>query len=180
VATVFFDKSGGDAHIEINARATGPTLAELRKVPRRFCVVSGRGKLEAVRGALNGKLITELVIDEGTALALLDGERILDIVKSPTTSVDTPLARGPSREDAAGRLFANLDPVTRAWAVDRVTLGPDLTGGQRPQAIVPAHVWQAAQSLGDWTLVGCTVAPGFEFEGFELAPQGWAPPGAAP
>ena len=73
VATVFFDKSGGDAHIEINARATGPTLAELRKVPRRFCVVSGRGKLEAVRGALNGKLITELVIDEGTALALLDG-----------------------------------------------------------------------------------------------------------
>ena len=65
-------------------------------------------------------------------------------------------------------------------AVDRVTLGPDLTGGQRPQAIVPAHVWQAAQSLGDWTLVSCTVAPGFEFEGFELAPQGWAPPGAAP
>ena len=65
-------------------------------------------------------------------------------------------------------------------AVDRVTLGPDLTGGQRPQAIVPARVWQAAQSLGDWTLVGCTVAPGFEFEGFELAPQGWAPPGAAP
>ncbi len=58
------------------------------------------------------------------ALALLDGERILDIVKNPTTAVDTPLARGPSREDAAGRLFADLDPAMRAWAVDRVTFHP--------------------------------------------------------
>jgi predicted cupin superfamily sugar epimerase len=59
--------------------------------------------------------------------------------------------------------------------VERVTLGPNLAAGERPQAIVPPHVWQAAESLGDWTLVGCTVAPGFEFEGFELAPKGWAP-----
>jgi uncharacterized protein len=59
--------------------------------------------------------------------------------------------------------------------VERVTLGPDLAAGERPQAIVPAHAWQAAQSLGDWTLVGCTVAPGFEFKGFELAPKGWQP-----
>ncbi|WP_258137250.1 sugar-binding transcriptional regulator [Arthrobacter sp. MYb229] len=73
VATVFFDKHGNDAEIEINARATGPTLAALRQVPRRFCVVAGRGKINAVRGALNGGLITELVIDEGTAMALLDG-----------------------------------------------------------------------------------------------------------
>lgn len=49
-------------------------------------------------------------------------------------------------------------------------LGPDLTAGERPQAVVPAGVWQKARSLGDWTLVGCTVAPGFEFAGFELAP----------
>jgi len=56
-----------------------------------------------------------------------------------------------------------------------VTLGPDLAAGQRPQAIVPAHAWQAAESAGDWTLVGCTVAPGFEFAKFELAPEGWAP-----
>jgi predicted cupin superfamily sugar epimerase len=50
-----------------------------------------------------------------------------------------------------------------------VTLGPDVTAGQRPQAIVPVGAWQAAESTGDWTLVGCTVAPGFEFASFELA-----------
>jgi predicted cupin superfamily sugar epimerase len=50
-------------------------------------------------------------------------------------------------------------------------LGPDLTRGERPQAIVPAGVWQSAESLGAWTLIGCTVAPGFCFAGFELAPQ---------
>lgn len=61
--------------------------------------------------------------------------------------------------------------------VERITLGPDLARGQRPQAIVPAQAWQAAQSLGDWTLVGCTVSPGFEFSGFELAPKGWTPQG---
>lgn len=54
-------------------------------------------------------------------------------------------------------------------------LGPDLAAGERPQAVVPAGVWQTARSLGDWTLVGCTVAPGFEFAGFEMAPAGWAP-----
>jgi predicted cupin superfamily sugar epimerase len=59
--------------------------------------------------------------------------------------------------------------------VERVILGCDLNAGERPQAVVPAHAWQAAQSLGDWTLVGCTVAPGFEFAGFELAPKGWEP-----
>jgi predicted cupin superfamily sugar epimerase len=60
-------------------------------------------------------------------------------------------------------------------AIERVTLGADLVAGERPQAIVPAGGWQAAASLGDWTLVGCTVAPGFEFAGFELAPKGWSP-----
>jgi predicted cupin superfamily sugar epimerase len=54
-------------------------------------------------------------------------------------------------------------------------LGSDLAAGEAPQATVPAHAWQAAESIGDWTLVGCTVAPGFEFAGFELAPKGWAP-----
>ncbi|WP_353472143.1 cupin domain-containing protein [Salipiger sp. H15] len=52
---------------------------------------------------------------------------------------------------------------------DRV-LGPDLAAGARPQLIVPERHWQAARSLGDWTLVGCTVSPAFRFEGFELAP----------
>lgn len=56
------------------------------------------------------------------------------------------------------------------------TLGPGLTDGQRPQAVVPEGHWQSARSLGDWTLVGCTVAPGFTFEGFELAPPDSRPP----
>jgi uncharacterized protein len=56
-----------------------------------------------------------------------------------------------------------------------VRLGADLALGERPQAVVSARAWQAAESLGDWTLVGCTVAPGFQFDGFELAPPGWAP-----
>ena len=56
-----------------------------------------------------------------------------------------------------------------------ITLGPDLAAGEVPQAIVPAHAWQAAESTGDWTLVGCTVAPGFDFAKFELAPKGWHP-----
>jgi uncharacterized protein len=56
-----------------------------------------------------------------------------------------------------------------------VRLGPDLAAGEVPQAIVPAQAWQAAESAGDWTLVGCTVAPGFDFATFELALiQGWA------
>jgi hypothetical protein len=58
-----------------------------------------------------------------------------------------------------------------------VTLGSDVAAGERPQAIVPAQAWQAAESVGDWTLVGCTVAPGFEFANFELAPKGWEPAG---
>jgi uncharacterized protein len=54
-------------------------------------------------------------------------------------------------------------------------LGADLDAGERPQAVVPAHAWQQAQSLGDWTLVGCTVSPAFEFAGFEMAPPGFEP-----
>ena len=56
-----------------------------------------------------------------------------------------------------------------------ITLGVDFAAGQRPQAVVPAHAWQQARSLGAWTLVGCTVAPGFEFAAFELAPWGFEP-----
>ncbi len=49
------------------------------------------------------------------------------------------------------------------------TLGPDLANGEAPQIIVPQDHWQAAKTTGDWTLVGCTVSPGFEFSGFTLA-----------
>ena len=51
----------------------------------------------------------------------------------------------------------------------QIRLGADLANGERPQGIVPAHCWQAAESRGAWTLVGCTVAPGFEFAHFEIA-----------
>ena len=56
-------------------------------------------------------------------------------------------------------------------------LGADVAAGDRPQAVVPAGAWQAAESLGAWTLVGCTVTPGFDFSKFELAPKDWTPPG---
>lgn len=62
----------------------------------------------------------------------------------------------------------------RGSAVTR-SLGIDLAAGQRPQAIVAQNQWQSARSTGDWSLVGCTVAPGFDFAHFELAPPGWTP-----
>lgn len=54
-------------------------------------------------------------------------------------------------------------------------LGADLSAGARPQAVVPPGHWQSARSLGEWTLVGCTVAPGFEFAHFEMAAADWEP-----
>ena len=59
--------------------------------------------------------------------------------------------------------------------VTRHMLGVDLAANQRPQIVVPAGWWQTATSLGDWTLVGCTVAPGFNFGAFEMAAPGWQP-----
>ncbi len=56
-----------------------------------------------------------------------------------------------------------------------IRLGPDLAAGEVPQAVVPARAWQAAETTGDWTLVGCTVAPGFDFAEFELAEPDWSP-----
>jgi len=55
-------------------------------------------------------------------------------------------------------------------------LGPDVLNDEAPQLIVPAHHWQAARSTGDYTLVGCTVSPGFHFDGFEMMPQGFEIP----
>ena len=59
--------------------------------------------------------------------------------------------------------------------VRSLILGKDLSAGHQAHGVVPAHAWQTAESLGDWTLVGCTVAPAFVFSGFELAPSGWSP-----
>lgn len=57
----------------------------------------------------------------------------------------------------------------------RRILGTALARDERPQLVVPARAWQSARTLGAWTLVGCAVAPGFSFEGLELAPEGWSP-----
>ncbi len=59
-----------------------------------------------------------------------------------------------------------------------IRVGPDLAAGESLLGLVPAGTWQAAESLGGWTLVSCTVCPAFTFEGFELAPPGWAPEAA--
>jgi uncharacterized protein len=68
-----------------------------------------------------------------------------------------------------------LDVYSDGHGRQRHIIGPDIASGQRPQAIVPRGAWQAAHSTGDYTLVGCTVAPGFEFAGFRLAEPGWEP-----
>ena len=56
-----------------------------------------------------------------------------------------------------------------------LSLGPEFDAGERPQRIVPCGWWQRARSRGAWTLVGCTVAPGFDFTAFEMAEAGWEP-----
>jgi predicted cupin superfamily sugar epimerase len=70
-------------------------------------------------------------------------------------------------------LALDLSPDGRD--TERRILGANLAAAQTPQIVVPARCWQAAASLGDWTLVSCTVAPGFDFDAFELAPPGWRP-----
>jgi predicted cupin superfamily sugar epimerase len=65
--------------------------------------------------------------------------------------------------------------IAEAAASKAHTLGPNLTAGERPQIVVPKHAWQSARTLGRYTLVGCTVAPAFTFEGFEMAPPDWRP-----
>lgn len=59
--------------------------------------------------------------------------------------------------------------------VDNAILGADIAAGERPQIIVPEGAWQSAESLGPWSLVGCTVSPGFTFDAFEMAPPDWRP-----
>jgi predicted cupin superfamily sugar epimerase len=74
---------------------------------------------------------------------------------------------------AGAPLELSLSPDGRS--VHRLRLGIDFDLGEQPQAVVPRGVWQAARSLGAWSLVGATVAPAFRFEHFEMAPPGWEP-----
>lgn len=82
--------------------------------------------------------------------------------------------------DEVWHFYAGDGLELRRWRpgepVDAVVLGTALDAGRQPQALVPAGTWQAARPLGAWALVGCTVAPAFDFAGFELAPDGWEPP----
>lgn len=65
--------------------------------------------------------------------------------------------------------------ISDGESIDEHLLGPEISNGQRPQVVVPTRAWQSAVSTGEWSLVGCTVAPGFLFSGFELADKDWAP-----
>lgn len=104
--------------------------------------------------------------------------------RAASTAIYFLLARGERshwhRIDAAEvwHFYAGA-PLELKIAGDQTTrtirLGSDLAAGEQPQAVVPAHGWQSAQSLGDWTLVGCTVAPGFDFAQFELAEPDFEP-----
>ena len=73
---------------------------------------------------------------------------------------------------AALELWSAADASSAPVAIQ---LGPELSAGQLPQHVVEPGHWMSARSLGDYTLVGCTVSPGFEFDHFELAPPGWSP-----
>jgi len=112
--------------------------------------------------------------------------RAIDGTRAASTAIYFLLARGERsrwhRVDAAelwhyhaGAPLVLEIAASARGPVQRLTLGADLARGERPQGIVPAHHWQAAHGLGNWTLVGCTVAPGFEFAQFEMAPKDWSP-----
>lgn len=78
-------------------------------------------------------------------------------------------------------LFHGGDPLELSIAADdqaypaRHVLGTEVVAGERPQVVVPAHAWQSARTLGAWSLVSCVVSPGFQPQGFELAPADWEP-----
>jgi pimeloyl-ACP methyl ester carboxylesterase len=86
------------------------------------------------------------------ALSLFNGEKIRDIVKRPAT-INTPLALGPSREDAVGRLFSGLDPAMREWAADRITLHPQAVFNQ------PVKLQRFWDQPWDAAVVYCSRAP---------------------
>ena len=110
--------------------------------------------------------------------------RTVDGKRAASTAIYYLLKRGERshwhRVDAAevwhyyGGASLSVRIAQKGTAVAHV-LGMDLANGARPQIVVPAGAWQSAESLGEWTLAGCTVAPGFEFAGFEMAPKDWTP-----
>ncbi|MFT3988530.1 cupin domain-containing protein [Aestuariivirga sp.] len=105
--------------------------------------------------------------------------------RSPGTAIYYLLQSGEvshwHRVDA-GEIWHFYDgaPLELSLSSDGLTssahiLGRHLDAGERPQVLVCPRVWQSARSLGAWTLAGCTVSPGFTFDGFDMAPPGWRP-----
>jgi DNA-binding transcriptional regulator LsrR (DeoR family) len=72
IATVFYRADGSSDGIALNNRSTGPSLDVIRAVPRKICVIAGPSRLPSLKGALAGKYISDLIIDDGTAAALLE------------------------------------------------------------------------------------------------------------
>ncbi|SNB70333.1 hypothetical protein SAMN07250955_107171 [Arboricoccus pini] len=105
--------------------------------------------------------------------------------RSPVTAIYFLLGAGERshwhRVDATEIwLWHGGAPLTLRLSTDGETetilrLGPELDAGQMPQRVIPPDAWQSAESEGDWTLVSCIVAPGFDFSGFVLAADGWQP-----
>jgi predicted cupin superfamily sugar epimerase len=124
---------------------------------------------------------------EGGAYRELWRDAPTDGARGAATSIFFLLAAGESshwhRVDAAelwiwqGGAPLALQLSATAAQIETIPLGPDLGAGESLQAVVPPGAWQAAKSMGAWTLVSCVVAPAFEFSGFELAPPGWSPGG---
>lgn len=115
--------------------------------------------------------------------------RTVDGERAASTAIYFLLARGETshwhRVDAVEIWHYHagdaLDlKIADAGSEQIIRLGANLAAGEQPQAVVPAHAWQAAASTGDWTLVSCTVAPAFDFRTFELAPPGWSPTQLSP
>ena len=101
----------------------------------------------------------------GTAIYfLLEADQASHWHKVDATEIWHHYAGGPLALDV------HQDGTTR-----QEILSGELEGDARPQVVIPAHAWQRATPQEGWVLVGCTVSPGFEFSGFELAPKGWMP-----
>ncbi|MGV3491501.1 MAG: cupin domain-containing protein [Devosia sp.] len=110
--------------------------------------------------AVNGRPVSTLIYYLLTDHKSGSWHRVTDAVEIWHWYAGAPLTLAISRD---GKL------------VQDYVLGADLTTGQRPQIVIPANAWQRATCHGDWTLVGCTVAPGFQFSKWEQAADGWVP-----
>lgn len=101
--------------------------------------------------------------------------------RSPMTAILFLLDAGERshwhRVDAAELWLWHAGAPLTLQIADGGTASKYLLGPEQPQALVPAHAWQAAQATGGWALVSCVVAPGFDFAGFELAAPDWCPSG---